>query len=194
MIFTLSCLDAPGADPRPLGTTGYSLETLLFDDQKDLPLAARPLLDASQNIIGELSFSMTALSALRLIDAAVDAEPTAALTPDPAAAQAAAEAAGAPVLTIGLSAFRAVGRAAAGMAQVQVEVDLPGEDEPLRTAPAPLKKGAATLGFRRAYPMGAGTALRAAVAEALLTVENKEDSDVLFAVVGIGKDGQVRGG
>lgn len=174
-----------------LGSAAYSLETLLFDDQKDLPLAPRPLLDADWNTVGELTFSITALSALRLIDAAVDEAPTTALTADPTAAAAAA---GAPVLTIGLSAFRAVGRGAAGAVQVQVEVDLPGDDEPLRTAPAPLKKGSAVLGFRRSYPMGVGTALRAAVAEALLTEDNKEDSDVLFVVVGLGKDGQASGG
>jgi len=38
--------------------------------------------------------------------------------------------------------------------------------------------------------MGHGTELRDAVAEALRTEENKEDSDVLFAVVGLNKEGQ----
>ena len=186
----VALVEKSGAAPRPLGSFRYSLETLLFDDKRDLPLAPRPLLDANMSVVGEITVAIKALKALELIDAAIDEVGTAAAAPaDPAPSDPAADS-----LTVGLTAFRATGKAVASIVQVQVEVDLPGEDEPLRCAPAALKKGQAVLTFKRSYSMVTGTELRAAVMEALRSKDNKEDSDILFAVLGIDKAGKASTG
>ena len=85
-------------------------------------------------------------------------------------------------LRIALSSLKLTGSSAA--VSVCIELDLPGEDEPLRSEPVPLQSGAAALSFDHSYPMGRDTELRAAVTEAMRTTDRKDDSEVLFAVLG----------
>ena len=73
-------------------------------------------------------------------------------------------------------------------ASVVVEVDMPGDEEPVRSKTVPLKKGgkAGPLGFDQAYDAGPTSSLLGALVDAMETAE-KADSEVHFIVLGMGK-------
>jgi len=91
-------------------------------------------------------------------------------------------------IKVKLSSFTLAGETRTG--SVIVEVDMPGEDEPMRAKPAPFKTSGskAILIFEQLYEAGAGSVLAQALGDALVTSQST-DSEILFVVFHVEKDG-----
>ena len=83
------------------------------------------------------------------------------------------------------------GNATKNVTSVRVEIDMPGEDDKLRSATASISNGRGTLRAVEAYDASSGSALRLAIDDALASAHTS-DSEIMLVVYASEKKGQER--